>query len=113
MVGARALIRAQLLGQVVALVQDLLEPELVDLMDDDEQQFVVFGAVRALTTRRLLAQQALEPQVARIVQGLGHRRSFHTAVYGSCRDPAIVAAAARMKNQEPRTRRSSSSQFLV
>ena len=28
------------------LVADLLEPQLVDLVDDDEQQLVVLGAIR-------------------------------------------------------------------
>ena len=31
----------------IELVQDFLEPQLVDLVDDDEQQLVVLGAVGA------------------------------------------------------------------
>jgi hypothetical protein len=48
---------------VVQLVQDLFEPQLVDLMDDDEQRLVVLK----LTGARLLERQELvELQVARV-----------------------------------------------
>ncbi len=44
----------------IELVQQLLEPQLIDLMDDDEQQFVVLGA---FGTRLLQRQELLELQV--------------------------------------------------
>ncbi len=52
-------------------MQALLEPQLVDLVDDDEQQLIVFGGQRLL-----LAQQAIEFQILGIRQGffVGHAR---------------------------------------
>ena len=50
----------------VELVQDLLEPELVDLVDDDEQQLVVLGAVGA---RLLQAEQLVNLQVGVVGDG--------------------------------------------
>jgi hypothetical protein len=49
--------------QVRALVQQLLEPELVDLVDDDEQELVVLGGARALG-----AQDLVEAEVRRVRQ---------------------------------------------
>jgi hypothetical protein len=49
--------------QVRALVQQLLEPELVDLVDDDEQELVVLGGARALG-----AQDLVETEVRRVRQ---------------------------------------------
>ena len=51
--------------QVAELVDELLEPELVDLVDDDEQDLVVLVGVRPLG-----AEDLLERQVGRIRQGL-------------------------------------------
>ena len=39
--GERRVVRAQQLLQVVELVQDFLEPQLVDLMDDHEQSLIM------------------------------------------------------------------------
>src|SRR5436190_4622444 len=39
--GERRVVRAQELLEIVELVQHLLEPQLVDLMDDDEERLVV------------------------------------------------------------------------
>ena len=47
----------------VQLVQDLLEPQLVDLMDDDEEQLVVGSRLGALQS-----QQLGERQVAAVVE---------------------------------------------
>src|SRR5207247_7927717 len=55
----------------VQLVQQLLEPQLVDLVDDDEQQLVVLGPVRE---RLLESQQIVDLEVAGV--GHGHRRAF-------------------------------------
>ena len=49
--------------QVRALVQELLEPQLVDLVDDDEQELVVLGGARPLG-----AQHVVEREVRRVRQ---------------------------------------------
>jgi hypothetical protein len=57
-------------SNAVEFVQQLLEPEFVDLMDDDEEQFVVFRPLRA---RLLQCQQLVDLQVARVRNGrVGH-----------------------------------------
>ena len=45
------------------LVQDLLEPQLVDLVDDHEQQLVVLAGARCLR-----GQQVVQTQVAAVGQ---------------------------------------------
>ena len=58
------------LANAVEFVQQLLEPELVHLMDDDEQQLVVLRPLRA---RLLQRQQLVDLQVAGIRDGwIGH-----------------------------------------
>ena len=58
------------LANAVEFVQQLLEPELVHLVDDDEQQLVVLRALRA---RLLQRQQLVDLQVAGIRDGwIGH-----------------------------------------
>ena len=55
------------------LVADLLEPELVDLVDDDEQQLIVLGAVRAGGPLDLEREQLRHLEVGRVRDGLaGH-----------------------------------------
>ena len=49
--------------EVVDLVQHLLEPELVDLVDDDEERLVVLGPVRY---RILQGEELAQLQVFRI-----------------------------------------------
>ena len=49
--------------QVCALVQELLEPELVDLVDDDEEEFVVVGGAWVLG-----AQDLVETEIRRVRQ---------------------------------------------
>ena len=46
--------------QVCALVQELLEPELVDLVDDDEEELVVLGGAWVLG-----AQDLVETEIRR------------------------------------------------
>jgi hypothetical protein len=85
-VGGVAVLQAAL--QVRALVQKLLEPELVDLVDDDEQEFVVLGGARALG-----AQDLVETEVRRVREGsllIGHG-AFVTASKCRC---ALGASAA-------------------
>jgi hypothetical protein len=65
---ARQVARREEALDVVDLVQDLLEPELVDLVDDDEQHLVVFGPVGA---RTLEVQQLRDAEVGGVVDGLG------------------------------------------
>ena len=58
------------LTNAVELVQQLLEPELVDLMDDDEEELVV---LRSCRSRLLQREQLVDLQVARIRDGgVGH-----------------------------------------
>src|SRR5436190_11183916 len=52
--------------QVIELVQDFLEPELVDLVDDHEQCLIVFKHTR---TRGLESQELVELQVTRVGDG--------------------------------------------
>ena len=51
---------------VVELVQHLLEPELVDLVDDDEEQLVVLGPVGA---RLLEVEELVDVEVAAVGDG--------------------------------------------
>lgn len=43
---AAKLVALQHVLEAAQLVESLLEPELVDLMNDDEEQLIVLGAVR-------------------------------------------------------------------
>jgi hypothetical protein len=63
MTRTRDLAREQRVAGRLELEQQLLEPELVDLMDGDEQQLVV-GFSAALLGR----QQSLEPEVGAVVE---------------------------------------------
>ena len=54
---------------MVQLVEKLFEPELVDLMDDDEEHLIV---LRTLRDRPLTREQFVELQVGCV--GLGHQR---------------------------------------
>ena len=60
---ARRVPRFQQRVQVVQLVQHLLEPQLVHLVDDDEQGLVV---LRPIGHRSLATEQLVEPQITRI-----------------------------------------------
>jgi len=52
------------------LVEQLLEPQLIDLVDHDEQQLVVLGAaVRANRKRSLGRQHLVECEIRRVVDG--------------------------------------------
>jgi hypothetical protein len=50
--GALAVAREQEIADRLELEQELLEPELVRLVDDDEQELVMHGGVRAQPLRR-------------------------------------------------------------
>jgi hypothetical protein len=63
---ARQLILAQALHRRIELVEDQLEPQLRDLVLDDEQELVVLGS---LAERLLRAQEAVELQI-RVVTNL-------------------------------------------
>jgi len=65
--GVRRLAGLELGLELAQLVQQLLEPQLVDLVDDDEQHLVV------LTRPGLLRrQQLIEPQVSGVGDGFSH-----------------------------------------
>ena len=57
-------------NHVVELVQHLLEPQLVHLMNDDEQRLVV---LQLPLVGALQGEQLVEPQVTRV--GHGHDRT--------------------------------------
>src|SRR5687768_1463634 len=59
-------IRGEQLAHAIELVEQLLEPELVHLMDDDEQQFVVFRSVRP---RLLQREEVVDAQIAAVGYG--------------------------------------------
>ena len=50
---ARSPCRSQQLHHAIELVEDLLEPELVDLVDHDEEQLVVLVGSRLLQLEQL------------------------------------------------------------
>ena len=51
---------------VIDFVQHLLEPQLVDLVNDDEEHFVMLGAFRA---RPLQLEQLVDREVAAVGDG--------------------------------------------
>jgi hypothetical protein len=53
--------------QLAELVQQLLEPQLVDLVDDDEQHLVVLARPGLLG-----GEQLIEPQVAGVGNAFSH-----------------------------------------
>jgi hypothetical protein len=69
---------AEIRLDAVELVQDLLEPQLVGLVHDDEQHLVVRGPAMARALRRLRGQQAIEVEIVGVVgagwgRGIDHR----------------------------------------
>ena len=86
------------LGQ---LVDELLEPQLVDLVDDDEQELVMLGpAVHVARQRLLRGEQLLEGEVGRIGDGpTGH------AVRRSSRPAAGCVAGGRVEGLDHLLRR--------
>ena len=77
--------------RAIDLVQDLLEPELVDLVNDDEEQLVVLGPFGA---RALEIEQLVDVEVAAV----GDRRIHHFD-YGASADrgqrPCALGARLR------------------
>jgi hypothetical protein len=57
------LVAAQQRRDAIELVQQLLEPQLIDLVDDDEEQLVMLGS---LGTRLLQREELVETQIARV-----------------------------------------------
>jgi hypothetical protein len=45
-------------------MQYLFEPELIDLVDHDEEEFVMLRAIRSLTFGRLDAQEFVDSEIA-------------------------------------------------
>src|SRR5262249_53949540 len=71
----------------VELVQNLLEPQFIGLMHDDEKHFIVRGPAVSRALRRLSGEQRGKLEVIGIVEGalglgVGHRGPFrHRAEY--------------------------------
>ena len=60
----------ELAREVIELVEDLFEPQLVDLVNDDEQELVVLRRTGTLAVVLLQREQLVELQEAGI--GYGH-----------------------------------------
>src|SRR5204862_2254687 len=79
--------------QVGQLVEQLLEPQLVDLVDDDEQELVVLVGAWALG-----AEQLVDRQVGRVRQrrvaiarvGRGHQPSVEIKASGAPRSASVT-----------------------
>ncbi len=69
--GVRRLAGLQLGLELAQLVQQLLEPQLVDLVGDDEQHLVVLGRPGLLGR-----EQLIQAQVAGVGDGLSHARAL-------------------------------------
>jgi hypothetical protein len=91
------------LADEIDLVQQLLEPQLVDLVNDDEEQLVVFGSIGS---RPLQREQLVDAEIPAICQRLGHARGrvAHCCILAQTRDspyeppgrsppPRLVSAA--------------------
>ena len=80
------------------LVAELLEPELVDLVDDDEQQLVVLGAVRAGGALDLEREQLRHLEVGRVRDGsAGHVARWYARspqVRGLIRTSSMAASSS-------------------
>ncbi len=70
-VDRRQLVALEAVAQMVELVQHLLEPELVDLVDDDEEHLVV---LRPAGLGALAGEQLVELQVVRVSERQGTLR---------------------------------------
>ena len=85
----RLLVRHHVAGEVgldaVELVQDLLEPQLVGLVHDDEQHLVVRRPAVPRALRLLGGEQPVELQIVGVVgaalrrRSVGHRGAFRMA----------------------------------
>ena len=90
--GAGGVVGVEQHADAVELVEDFLEPQLVDLVDDDEEQLVMFRSVGA---RLLQGQQLIDFQV-----GVVGDRAFHATGSISCDGwHRTVAIGARPQHQ--------------
>ena len=78
--------RLEQFDDVIDFVQHLLEPQLVDLVDDDEEHLVVLGSFGPRTLER---QQLVDGEIAAV----GHRSVGHDH---SLRDLACAVALAKL-----------------
>ncbi len=62
--------RVEQVDHVIELVQHLLEPQLVDLVNDDEEHLVMFGSLRP---RALQREQLVDGEIAAV----GNRAIFN------------------------------------
>ena len=69
--------RGEQLGNLVEFPEDLLEPQFVSLVDDDEQHLVVYRRSASGRGQLLAVQQPIELQIVRVVERLGGRRVSH------------------------------------
>ena len=69
-------------------VTELLEPQLVDLVDDDEQQLIVLGSVGAARALFLEREQFRDLEVGRIRDGWSGHQSMVLGLVG--REPVRI-----------------------
>ena len=85
----------------VELPQDLLEPQLVGLMDDDEEHLVVGGPAMEGALHLLRSEQPIELDVVRVVERAAGFFVFHLACFVSrCPErnkPSSAVIASRLR----------------
>ncbi len=81
------------IDHVIDFMQHLLEPQLIDLVNDDEEHFIVFGSLRAWTLQR-------EQLIDRQIRSIGDRTVVHHHSLQGCVDfRAIDPHDARRKEE--------------
>ena len=93
------LVASEQRGHAIELVQQFLEPQLVDLVKDDEEQFVVF---RTLGPRLLEREELVELQIIRVGDG---RVRCGPDSSGTCSPTARISAMALLRVTGPGLRR--------
>src|SRR5205823_10354902 len=82
--------RAQVVLHLLQLVQKLLEPQLVDLVDNDEEHLVVLDRLRE---RLLQGEQLIELEIGRVGQGhrsTSQRRAMRRSSASPARTPRTI-----------------------
>src|SRR5205823_13708757 len=80
----------QVLADLLHLVQQELEPQLVDLVDDDEEHLIVLDRLRQ---RLLQGEQLIELEIGRV--GQGHRNTSQRRAMTSRASPTRTPTTMR------------------